>query len=225
MRVEAVERKRKQSGKQNEVAIVSSLLLPASSPSPAPARAKAGSQFDPSCSFLPNLLGLLTLLSVLVETRRLLLEAPICGSALQKVKQIRERKRLLAQVDTLITLVLRVLLLATPSIKRKRLRLQRKIANFWALVVQITKRSKIQLNSIEQWIMRLWERLNELRRLRNFEKQTNKLIACEISALLSRAPPEREKPFDAPSFVATSFISPATPRVVRVPTALSRVAG
>jgi len=219
------ERKPKQIGKRNETAIISLLSFSTPPLSPAPARVKAGSQFDPSCSFLPNLFGLLTLLSVLVETRRLLLEAPICGSALQKVKQIRERKRLLAQVDTLITLVLRVLLLATPSIKRKRLRLQRKIANFWALVVQITKRSKIQLNSIEQWIMRLWERLNELRRLRNFEKQTNKLIACEISALLSRAPPTQEKPSDTPFFVTTPFASPTIAHGVRAPTVPLRVAG
>ena len=225
MRVEAVERKRKQSGKQNEVAIVSSLLLPASSPSPAPARAKAGIQFDPSCSFLHNLFGLLTLLSVLVETRKFLLEAPVYGSALQKVKQIRERKRLLAQVDALITLVLRIFLSATPSIPRKRLRPQKKIANFWILAAQITKRGRIKLQSIEQWIKRLLERLDELRRLRKLEKQTNKLMAHETSALLSRAPPEREKPSDTPFFVTTPFASPTIAHGVRAPTVPLRVAG
>ena len=219
------ERKTKQIGKRNETAIISLLSFSAPPLSPAPARVKAGSQFDPSCSFLPNLFGLLTLLSVLVETRRLLLEAPICGSALQKVKQIRERKRLLAQVDALITLVLRIFLSATPSIQRKRLRPQRKIANFWILVAQITKRGRIKLQSIEQWIMRLWERLNELRRLRNFEKQTNKLIACEISALLSRAPPTQEKPSDTPFFVTTPFASPTIAHGVRAPTVPLRVAG
>ena len=219
------ERKTKQIGKRNETAIISLLSFSAPPLSPAPARVKAGSQFDPSCSFLPNLFGLLTLLSVLVETRRLLLEAPICGSALQKVKQIRERKRLLAQVDALITLVLRIFLSATPSIQRKRLRPQRKIANFWILVAQITKRGRIKLQSIEQWIMHLWERLDELRRLRKLEKQTNKLIACEISALLSRAPPVQEKPYDASFFVAAAFVSPAIPRAVRSPTSLPRVVG
>jgi len=190
----------------------SSLLLPPT------ARRKAGPHLQVFCQLSANIYALLLLLSALSALRKFLLETPLTGSALQKVRQIRERKELLTQIDALILLLLRLFFAATPQIKRKKLREQKKVAKFWSLVAEIAKKGKMRLQPIEHWIERLIERLSELSNLYHLTKLANQLNACETQSLLSRSPPEREKPFDITLFIASPFVSPCTPRMRRAPT-------
>ena len=196
------------------VAATAPLSLPLS---PA-ARRKAGLNFPVLCQLTANFYALLLLLAALSALRKFLLETPLTGSALQKVKQIRERKELLTQIDALIWLLLRLFFAATPKIKRKKLREQKKVAKFWSLVTEIAKKGKMRLQPIERWIEQLIERLSELSNLYHLAKLANQLNACETQSLLSRSPPEREKPFDITLCIASPFVSPCAPRMRRAPT-------
>jgi len=199
-------------------AIAVPLSLPAS-PATAPAQhSKAGVSHPTSLyAVSANIFASLALLHALMSLRQIILNAPLRGDALAKVREIRKRRELLRLIDSVTKLLLRQLLASILKLKRTPLKVQVKVTRFLATVNEITKSGGIRLRAIERWISELKKRLQKIAELQKLWKQvlTEPLSVLWTQPLISRSPPQSTKPVN---FSVTDFFAiTSQPRATRAP--------